>query len=88
MIFFLDFSWGSHEDLSREAKCGEISFYPLETKKSTFCAKNLMEKCYISKSRVLGPCLSPSDANEHWPLSLGRSKGKTFRERPFALHRQ
>jgi len=33
------------------AKCDEISFFLLETKKKTFCAKNVIEKCQISKSR-------------------------------------
>jgi len=34
-----------------EAKNGEIPFFPLETKKTTFFAKNLIGKCQISNSR-------------------------------------
>ena len=32
------------------AKSGKISFSPLETKKTTFFAKNMMGKCQIKKS--------------------------------------
>jgi len=75
--------------LSREAKCGEISFYLLETKKLYFFAKNVTGKCQISKSRggMVPPCPS-SDVHEHGALSMGRRKGKAFRECRFALHRQ
>jgi len=48
----------------RGAKCGEISLFPLETKKTTFFADNFMEKCQISKSTgALEPPASPS--NDH-----------------------
>jgi len=43
--------------LQEEAKSGEISFYLIETRKTTFFAKNLMIKCQISKFRR-GPRLS------------------------------
>jgi len=37
------------------SKSGEISFYPLETKKTTLFAKSLTRKCQILKSRGLSP---------------------------------
>jgi len=45
-------------------KSAKISFYPFETKKATFIAKNLMGKCQISKSRgtkplIRRPCRGP-----------------------------
>jgi len=51
-----DFSTGHHKNLSkREGKSDEISFFLLETKKTTFFAKNVIEKCQISKSRSKTP---------------------------------
>jgi len=42
------------------AKTGEILFYPLEIKKTTFFAKKLIGKCQISKCReVETPPLPP-----------------------------
>jgi len=38
-------------DFSRVAKIFEISFYKLETEKTSFFAANLTGKCQISKSR-------------------------------------
>jgi len=43
-----DFSKGSHKDFSRGAKSGEISFFVLESKKTTFFAKDAIEKSQIS----------------------------------------
>jgi len=37
----VDFSRGSQNDFSRGAKNGDISFFPLETKKTTFLLKIL-----------------------------------------------
>jgi len=69
-----DFFWGGKVDFSRcsqkdfpmGAKIGEILFYPLESKKTTFFAKNLIGRCHISKSS--------SDAHvcnhiHMWPVS-------------------
>ena len=58
----------NQKDFSRGVKNGEIWFYPLETKKTTFFVENLMGKCYISKSRGTKalPCL-PSDAHDKVP---------------------
>jgi len=47
------------------AKSGEISFFPLETKISTFSAKDVVGKCQISTSRGLCSSHPPSDAHEH-----------------------
>lgn len=45
------FSAGSNSGYSSGAKSGEISMYPLATKKTSVFAKNLMRKCQILKSR-------------------------------------
>jgi len=37
------------------AKSDEISFFLLETKKTIFFAKNVIEKCQISQSRGMTP---------------------------------
>jgi len=42
----MDFCRGGENDISRGRKIGEISFYPSETKKTTFFAKNLLGKCH------------------------------------------
>jgi len=49
----------------RETKHGEISFFPLETKKTIFFAQNLIGKYQISKSwgGTRLPC-PPSDAHD------------------------
>jgi len=49
-----DFSKGSHKDFSRGVTSGEILFFVLESEKTTFLAKNAIEKTPISKSRR--PC--------------------------------
>jgi len=49
-VCFLKHKW-------KQGKSGEISFYPLQTKKTTVFAENLMKKCQISKSREgQAPC--------------------------------
>jgi len=45
------FQGGPMVDFSRVAKIFEISFYKLETEKTSFFAANLTGKCQISKSR-------------------------------------
>jgi len=56
------FSRGDHQQIFRQvtikifqrgAKSDEISFFPLETKKTTFFAKNIIKKYETSKS--IGP---------------------------------
>jgi len=51
-------AWVSEGFFRGRAKT-EISFFLLETKKTTFSAKNVIEKCKISKSRGF---TLPSDA--------------------------
>jgi len=46
-----DFSTGNHKKFSRGAKSDEISFFLPATKKMTFFARYVIEKCEISKSR-------------------------------------
>jgi len=43
----VDFSREANKIFPWEAKSGEISFYPLETKKTTCFAENLIEICQI-----------------------------------------
>ena len=57
------------------AKSGETSFYPLETKKRTLVAKNVIGKCQNSKSKgSYWPSQTPSDAHEHGTSSPGAKK--------------
>jgi len=42
-------AWASEGFFPRGAKTGEVSFFPIETKKTTFFAKSLIRKCQISK---------------------------------------
>jgi len=44
----VDFSRGSQKFFQGGAKSEEISFLPLETKKTTFFAKDVIGKCKIS----------------------------------------
>jgi len=46
----LDFSRCSQNYFSKGTKRGKILFYPFETKKTTFFAKNLIGKCQFSNS--------------------------------------
>jgi len=46
----MDFSRGSQKGFSIRGKSDEISFFPPETKKTTFSAKNVTAKCQISNS--------------------------------------
>jgi len=59
----VDFTSGSINDFSEGAKSGEISIYPLETKKMTLFAKHLLGKCQISKSGGCSAPWPPSDAH-------------------------
>ena len=59
----VDFSRDSQKDVSR-GESSEITFNPLETKKTTFFANNLIGKCQISKSRGKGPLPPLSDAHD------------------------
>jgi len=64
--------------IPKGAKSGEISFYTLETKKSTFFAKDVIGKCQISKSRGLGP---PSPLPTHMNMGhylWGVERAKRF----------
>jgi len=67
----VDFSKGSQKDFFGVAISGEITFFPLETKKATFVDKNVIGKCQISK--FSGPRSAPlSDARlpEHfWAIA-------------------
>jgi len=68
----VNFSRDSQKDISREVKSGEISFYPLETKK-TFFAENVIRKCPISKSRgtkVLLPRSVASGSNISFKIDV------------------
>ena len=47
-----------HREANSRFLSDKISFYSLETEKTTFFAKNLVGKCQISNSR--GPKASPS----------------------------
>ena len=67
-------------------KSGEISFYPLENKKTTFFAKKENYK-FQNPGGFVTPS-PPSDTHKHRALSSGYRKGKAFCERPFVLHRQ
>jgi len=42
-----DFPISNHKSVSRGAKSVEISFFLFETRKATFFAKNVIEKCQI-----------------------------------------
>jgi len=56
-----DFSWGIQKDFYRATNSGEISFYVLETNRTSLFAKNLIGNYKSSKSRGESP--SPSDAH-------------------------
>jgi len=51
----VDFSRSSQKYFSRGAKSGGISFYLLETKKTTFFTKVFTGKCKITKSPPVTP---------------------------------
>jgi len=55
----VDFFRGTPKDFPGGTKTGKISFFPLETKKTTFLAKNVIGKSQVSKSRgdEALPCL-------------------------------
>lgn len=55
---------GVANQISRGGQNDEISFYPLQTKRTTFFAKSLIGKCQILKSRrVKAPTASFSNAH-------------------------
>lgn len=59
-----DFARGCHKDFSMGATSGEISFFSLETKKTTFSkifVVHVIENCQILKSRGSWP---PSEAHD------------------------
>jgi len=60
----MEFATGSHKHFSRGTTSDEISFFPLETKKTTFLPKIAIGKCQILNSSW-GPCpqTPPSDAH-------------------------
>jgi len=61
----VDFSTGRHKDISRErAKVVKFHFFFSKLRKRPFFAKNVIEKCLISKSRGARP-LPPSDAHAY-----------------------
>jgi len=61
---------------SRGAKSGKISFFPLETKKTTIFAENLIEKSQIPKYRVgKPPILTPVAMGFGRIFSRGGSRG-------------
>jgi len=59
----MDFSQGG-------GKGGEISFYPLETEKTTYFTKNVMEKCRTLKSKRWKPPPAPPPT----PMPGGRTR--------------
>jgi len=62
------FSRGSRKEFSRGCKSGEISFYPLETKNTTFFSKTLIGNCHISKPRGKLPWSLPTPMHVLWLL--------------------
>jgi len=46
----VDFCRSSQKNFSWDGKCGEMSFFPLETKKTTVFAEQFVGKCQFSKS--------------------------------------
>jgi len=61
----VDFSRGSQINFPGGAKSGEISFIPLQNKKTIFFANNLIEKYQISKSREVNVLPCPPSSNTH-----------------------